>query len=113
MADVLDLVFRTFSSATAVRKQSTVRPSPPTCSTLLVGEERVNRAVLLLAAVTAASEMGLRVVFFTQTQIQSLPLSLQRCLPSLSPDSLKVNRATDVYCVHIVAFVPLCTVSLF
>ncbi|XP_041812608.1 ATPase SWSAP1 isoform X2 [Chelmon rostratus] len=33
--------------------------------------------------------MGMKVIFFTQTQIQSLPVSLQKCVPSLSPQCLK------------------------
>ncbi|XP_029293527.1 ATPase SWSAP1 [Cottoperca gobio] len=90
MTDILTLVFRTFMSQTDVRKELTVvPPSPASCSALLVGHSRISRSVLLLAAVAAASEMGMRVVFFTQTQIQSLPVSLQKCVPSLSPESLK------------------------
>ncbi|KAK9535614.1 hypothetical protein VZT92_007986 [Zoarces viviparus] len=90
MADILTLVFKTFTSQTGGRKELTVAPpSPPTCSTLVVGDTGISRSVLLLAAVTAASELGMRVVFFTQTQIQSLPLCLQKRVPSLSPESLK------------------------
>ncbi|KAM9345927.1 ATPase SWSAP1 [Symphorus nematophorus] len=91
MTDILTLVFRTFMSQTDVKKELAVTapPSPTTCSALVVGEHRISRSVLLLAAVTAASEMGMRVIFFTQTQIQSLPVSLQKCVPSLSPESLK------------------------
>ncbi|XP_078126335.1 ATPase SWSAP1 [Sander vitreus] len=119
MADILTLVFRTFVSQTEVRKQLTVSPPPcssllvgdpspappppcsallvgdpgpappPPCSTLVVGDPGIGRSVLLLAAVTAASEMGVKVVFFTQTQIQSLPVSLQKGVSSLSPESLK------------------------
>ncbi|XP_072225194.1 ATPase SWSAP1 [Leuresthes tenuis] len=88
MSDILTLVFRTFMSQTCVKKELPVSPPPP-CSALMVGDRRVSRSVLLLAAVTAASEMGVKVVFFAQTQIQSLPVSLQRCVPSLSPESLK------------------------
>ncbi|XP_070780122.1 ATPase SWSAP1 [Enoplosus armatus] len=91
MTDILTSVFRTFMSQTDVRKDLGVTPPPPTprSSALVVGEHSVSRSVLLLAAVTAASEMGMRVMFFTQTQIQSLPVSLQKCVPSLSPESLK------------------------
>ncbi|XP_045927916.1 ATPase SWSAP1 isoform X1 [Micropterus dolomieu] len=90
MTDILTLVFRTFMSQTDVRKDLHVAPPPPTtCSTLLVGDNNISRSVLLLAAVTAASEMDIKVVFFTQTQIQSLPVALQKCVPSLSPESLK------------------------
>ncbi|XP_051243289.1 ATPase SWSAP1 [Dicentrarchus labrax] len=90
MTDILTLVFRTFMSHTEVRKDLAVAPpAPTTCGTLLVGDPGISRSVLLLAAVTAASEMGLKVIFFTQTQIQSLPVCLQKCVPSLSPQSLK------------------------
>lgn len=92
MTDILTRVFRTFTSQTDVRKDLKVNPpSPTTCSTLVVGDHSISRSVLLLAAVTASSQMGLKVVFFTQTQIQRLPASLQKCVPSLSPESLKVQ----------------------
>lgn len=79
-------------SHTDVRKDLKVTPpSPTTCGTLVVGDHSISRSVLLLAAVTAASELGVKVMFFTQTQIQSLPVSLQKCVPSLSPESLKVE----------------------
>ncbi|XP_037331671.2 ATPase SWSAP1 [Pungitius pungitius] len=90
MTDILTLVFRTFTSQTAGSEELTVPPtSPATCSALLVGDAGLSRSVLLLAAVTAASEMGVRVVFFTQTRIQSLPPCLQKRVPSVSPESLK------------------------
>ncbi|XP_049924988.1 ATPase SWSAP1 [Epinephelus moara] len=90
MTDILTLVFRTFMSQTEVKKELTVTPpSPLTCSTLLVGDTSISRSVLLMAAVTAASEVGMRVMFFTQTQIQSLPVCLQKCVPCLSTESLK------------------------
>ncbi|XP_044036291.1 ATPase SWSAP1 [Siniperca chuatsi] len=90
MTDILTLVFRTFLSQTDVKKDLKVAPpSPTTCSTLVVGDHSISRSLLLLAAVTAASEMGVKVLFFTQTQIQSLPVSLQKCVPGLSPESLK------------------------
>ncbi|XP_032367764.1 ATPase SWSAP1 [Etheostoma spectabile] len=88
MTDILRLVFRTFGSQPEVRKQPSP-PCPTTCSALVVGDPGMGRAVLLLAAVTAASELGVRVVFFTQTQIQRLPVSLQKCVSGLSPESLK------------------------
>lgn len=66
-------------------------PSPAPCSSLMVGDHRVSRPLLLLAAVTAASERGFKVLFFAQSQIQSLPVFLQRCSPSLSPECLKVE----------------------
>ncbi|XP_026204945.1 ATPase SWSAP1 [Anabas testudineus] len=91
MAEFLTLVFRTFMSESGLKKTTTPGPPPPTAagSTLLVGHRGTSRSVLLLAAVTAASELGTRVVFFSQTQIQSLPVSLQKSVPGLSPESLK------------------------
>ncbi|KAM4716966.1 ATPase SWSAP1 [Anableps anableps] len=91
MTDILALVFRTFSSQTGQNKDpSAGPPSPaPRCSTLIVGEHRLSRSVLLLAAVTAASELGVRVAFFAQTQIQSLPECLQRCSATQNPEGLK------------------------
>lgn len=78
-------------SQTAVTKDLQVTAlAPPTCSTLVLGDHSISRSLLLLAAVTAASEMGIKVMFFTHTQIQSLPVSLQKCVPNLSPESLKV-----------------------
>ncbi|XP_032443495.1 ATPase SWSAP1 [Xiphophorus hellerii] len=91
MTDILTLVFRTLSSQTGQNKDpSAGPPSPaPRSSTLVVGEHRLSRSVLLLAAVTAASELGVRVAFFAQTQIQSLPGCLQRCSATQNPEGLK------------------------
>lgn len=97
MTDILTLVFRTLSSQTGQNKDpSSGPPSPaPRSSTLVVGEHRLSRSVLLLAAVTAASELGVRVAFFAQTQIQSLPECLQRCSAIQNPEGLKVNQTTQ------------------
>nr|XP_046272604.1 ATPase SWSAP1 [Scatophagus argus] len=90
MTDILTLVFRTFMSQTDVRKEIGVSPPSRTASsTLIVGDHSISHSVLLLTAVTAASEMGMKVMFFTQTKIQKLPVSLQKCVPSLNPESLK------------------------
>ncbi|KAF0032313.1 ATPase SWSAP1 isoform X2 [Scophthalmus maximus] len=92
MSDILTVVFRTFMSHTGLKTDLAADPPPPAATTrsaLVVGDHSVSRSVLLLAAVTAASHLGLRVMFFTRTQIQSLPASLQKCVPSLSPESLK------------------------
>lgn len=91
MTDILTLVFRTFLSQTAPNKEPSVGVPAPAArrSTLVVGEPRLSRSVLLLAAVTAASELGIRVAFFAQTQIQSLPECLQRCSATQNPDGLK------------------------
>ncbi|KAK7940179.1 hypothetical protein WMY93_003505 [Mugilogobius chulae] len=93
MADILNLIFKTFASRSelvAVNEGSFSALVPAARSALVVGEERtLTRSVLLLAAVTAASESNLRVIFLTQTQIQSLPVVLQKRVPSLTPDTLK------------------------
>ncbi|CAL9693555.1 unnamed protein product [Knipowitschia caucasica] len=88
MTDVLLLVFKTFArrSGSVVTEGSSVDSAP---SALMVGGHSLSRSVLLLAAVTAASESGLRVVFLTHTQIQSLPVALQRRVPTVTPDALK------------------------
>lgn len=102
MADILTLVFRTFMSQSDLKKDvKVITPSPMTCSTLVVGDHSLSRSVLLLASVTAAAEMGIKVMFFTQTQIQSLPPSLQRCVPNLSPESLKVGVVLCLNCGQI------------
>ncbi|XP_034567964.1 ATPase SWSAP1 [Notolabrus celidotus] len=90
MSDILTLVFKTLMSKTGVNSDFRVASSSPTTcgNTLLLGDHSISRSVLLLAAVTAA-ETGMKVIFFTQTQIQSLPVSLQKCVPNLSPESLK------------------------
>lgn len=89
MADVLTLVFKTFSAQSGQTVTLETSAVAPAHSALVVGGQALSRSVLLLAAVTAASERGLRVIFLTQTQIQDLPLSLQRRVPRLNPASLK------------------------
>ncbi|XP_062310413.1 ATPase SWSAP1 [Osmerus eperlanus] len=86
MADILTLVFKSF--ITRGSKQFNVL-LPSACSTLVIGDKNISRSLLLFAAVKAASEMGMKVLFLTQTQIKSLPASLQHCMSSLSPDNLK------------------------
>lgn len=90
MTDILKLVFGTFTSQAEVWKDPKITPNPTISSTLVIGDHSISHSVLLLAAVTAASQMGFKVVFFTQIQIQRLPASLQKYLPSLNPESLKV-----------------------
>ncbi|KAM9785084.1 ATPase SWSAP1 [Syngnathus typhle] len=90
MADVLMHMFTKFMSQTdSLKDARATPPAPAQCSVLLVGEQNLGRSVLLLAAITAASQMNMRVVFFAQTQIQSLPVTLQKCVPTPSPESLK------------------------
>ena len=90
MVDVLRHVFSTFiAKGGQVSPVSGGPPSPR--SALVVGDSTMSRSVLLLAALTAASSRrGMKVLFFTRTQIQTLPPSVTGCLPNLSPDSLKV-----------------------
>ncbi|KAK6311840.1 hypothetical protein J4Q44_G00175040 [Coregonus suidteri] len=88
MADILTLVFKTFIQHSGKTKDLKII-APSKCSTLVVGDCSINRSLLLLAAVTAAAELGLKVSFFTQVQIQSLPGSLQESMSNLSPENLK------------------------
>ncbi|XP_029014601.1 ATPase SWSAP1 [Betta splendens] len=85
MADILTLTLSTLMSEPGLKRST----SPSSSSTLLVGGRGISRSLLLLAAVTAASELRVRVVFFTRTQIQSLPAPLQKRLPNQSPEGLK------------------------
>lgn len=95
MTDVLHLVFRTLTQETDARTDSSVLPSL-SCATLVVGDRSISRTVLLLTAVTAASQMGVRVLFFTQTKIQEISASLQKCVPNLGPEALKVRGGTSL-----------------
>ncbi|KAM6905391.1 ATPase SWSAP1 [Xenentodon cancila] len=88
MADVLNSVFSSLVPETCPRTD-VAGSAPPAGSALMVGAQHVSRPLLLLAAVTAASEMGVKVVFFTQTRIQSLPVSLRRRLPQRRLGGLK------------------------
>ncbi|KAI1884041.1 hypothetical protein AGOR_G00222290 [Albula goreensis] len=57
---------------------------------MIVGERcDIKTSLLFLTAITAASELGVKVLFLTPTPIQSLPGSLQDTLANLNPDSLK------------------------
>ncbi|KAJ7992676.1 hypothetical protein DPEC_G00281150 [Dallia pectoralis] len=84
MADILTLVFRTFMKPCQV-----IDIAPSKCTTLVIGDHSINRSLLLLAAVTAASQLGIKVSFFTHDQIQSLPKSLQDSMSNLGTDNLK------------------------
>ncbi|XP_053708681.1 ATPase SWSAP1 [Synchiropus splendidus] len=87
MVDILKRVFLAFSSGEGVEKVG--GSLPPACNALLVGEQRICRSLLLLAAVTAAAQAGMAVQFFAQAEIPRLPVCLQRCVPNVSPESLK------------------------
>ena len=95
MADILTHVFRTCAAQSGQATHASGGLSSSR-SVLLVGDRGTSRSVLLLAALSAAPRRGrVKVLFFTRTQIQSLPRSAHTCLPALSPASLKV-RAVDM-----------------
>ncbi|XP_073690084.1 ATPase SWSAP1 [Garra rufa] len=84
MADILEVVFRRFASGSDL-----IFPSHIEGNTLVLGDVNISRSVLFLAAVTAATDLGLKVLFFTQTPFQSLPVSLRASIPGLKLESLK------------------------
>lgn len=90
MVDILSVVFQRFGSELCTSGDIKLS-SHPESTTLVVGDENINRSLLFLTAITAASEMGHRVLFFTQNQIQSLPVTVQDSFASLKPDNLKVS----------------------
>ncbi|KAL7860317.1 hypothetical protein AOLI_G00166660 [Acnodon oligacanthus] len=91
MVDILGMVFKQFSSQLRVCTNASV--SAVEKSVLVVGDENISRSLLFLAAVTAASELGVKVVFFTQSQIQSLPFNFHGSAASgLKPEYLKKIR---------------------
>ncbi|KAI4881313.1 hypothetical protein NFI96_029932 [Prochilodus magdalenae] len=88
MVDILSVVFKRFSSQ--LHDSSSFNVFSPEHGVLVVGDENINRSLLFLAAVTAASELGAKVLFFTQSQIQSLPVTFQGATSSaLMLDALK------------------------
>ncbi|KAI5619136.1 SWIM-type zinc finger 7 associated protein 1 [Silurus asotus] len=91
MADILSFVFQRFGSQLHAAGDLKLF-SPTESSTLVIGDEDINKSLLFLTAVTAASEMGLRVLFFTKNQIQSLPVTVKDLSISLKPESLKKIR---------------------
>jgi len=93
MADILGVVFRRFAPGTGT--SDLVFPSRVEGNTLVLGDVNIRRSVLFLSAVTAASDLGLKVLFFTQTPFQSLPVSVRDSVPGLKLDSLKVIIMSD------------------
>lgn len=90
MVDILRVVFQRFGSQ--LHPSGDIKfSSEAESSTLVVGDGNINRSLLFLTAITAAAEMGYKVLFFTQNQIQSLPVTVQDSSTSLKPDSLKVT----------------------
>lgn len=94
MADILALVFRHNSAQSRDLKNVsfTSGPDRSTLPCMIVGECcGIKTSLLFLTAVTAAAELGVKVLFLTSTPIQSLPGPLQDTLANLNPDSLKVK----------------------
>ncbi|XP_067227691.1 ATPase SWSAP1 [Chanodichthys erythropterus] len=87
MADILGVVFRRFASGSLT--SDLLFPSSVEGNTLVIGDANISRSVLFLAAVTAATDLGLKVLFFTQTPFQSLPVSLRASVPGLKLENLK------------------------
>ncbi|CAM4337071.1 unnamed protein product [Leuciscus chuanchicus] len=87
MADILGVVFRRFAPGSGT--SDLVFPSRVEGNTLVLGDVNIRRSVLFLSAVTAATDLGLKVLFFTQTPFQSLPVSLRASVPGLKLESLK------------------------
>lgn len=90
MVDILSVVFQRYNSQLHASGDNTISPQSEG-HTLVVGDETINRSLLFLTALTAASELGFKVLFFTQNQIQTLPVTVQDSPASLKPDSLKVT----------------------
>lgn len=90
MADILEVVFRRFASGPLTRD---VRfPPDVESNTVVHGDRDSSRCLLFLAAVTAATDLGLKVVFFTQTPFKSLQVSLRGSVPGLKLEALKVLK---------------------
>uniref|UniRef100_A0A3B1K9E0 SWIM-type zinc finger 7 associated protein 1 n=1 Tax=Astyanax mexicanus TaxID=7994 RepID=A0A3B1K9E0_ASTMX len=79
MVDILGLVLSQFSSGsiTGVCTQPGTGLCAPESGALVTGDRSFSRPLLLLSALTAASELAVKVLYFTQSQIQSLPISFQ------------------------------------
>ncbi|XP_051570196.1 ATPase SWSAP1 [Myxocyprinus asiaticus] len=87
MADILGIVFRRFAAGSVT--SDLIFPANLKGNTLVLGDVNMSTSVLFLAAVTAATDLGLKVLFFTQTPFQSLPVSLRGSVPGLKLESLK------------------------
>lgn len=92
MADILETVFRRHacpSSATSAETASF--NNTEFSSVVLLGERGINSALLFLTAVTAATGLGHKVLFYTHTAIQKFPVPVKNSMTSLKADSLKVT----------------------
>ncbi|XP_036408041.1 ATPase SWSAP1 [Megalops cyprinoides] len=92
MADILALVLTCNCAQPRDNNNRKLTPISPrnALPCMIVGEScNIKTSLLFLTAVTAASDLGVRVVFFTPTPFQSLPGLLQDSLACLNPESLK------------------------
>lgn len=87
MADILEAAFRRFASAPIT--SDVIFPRHVESNSIVVGDRESSRCVLFLAAVTAATDLGLQVLFFTQTPFESLQVSLKGSVPELKLEALK------------------------
>lgn len=97
MADFLEAVFRRHAcpiSASSADESASFY-STECSSVVLVGERGVSSALLFLTAVTAATELGQKVQFYTHTTIQKFPVPVKESMTSLKADSLKVTMTND------------------
>lgn len=89
MADILTVVLKQYSRQS---KDLKLPPLSDYTSCVVVGEcDNLKKSLLFLTALTAASELGLKVLFLSPAPIESLPCVLQGALARLSPDDLKVR----------------------
>lgn len=99
MADFLEAVFRRHSCPTSASSadERVLCHSAECSSVVVVGERVVNSALLFLTAVTAATELGHKVLFYTHTAIQKFPVPVKESMTnvSLKADSLKVTMPLD------------------
>ncbi|XP_048847003.1 ATPase SWSAP1 [Brienomyrus brachyistius] len=87
MADILTVVLKQYSRES---KDLKLPPLSDYTSCVVVGEcDNLRKSLLFLTALTAASELGLKVLFLSPAPIESLPGVLQSALARLSPDDLK------------------------
>ncbi|KAL2101012.1 hypothetical protein ACEWY4_002773 [Coilia grayii] len=93
MADILEAVFKRhgcLNSQPQTGDQSVFCNRSTECSSVVVaGERGISRALLFLAAVTAAADLDLKVLFYTHTAIQKFPVPVNETMTDLKPDSLK------------------------
>ncbi|KAJ8404175.1 hypothetical protein AAFF_G00339480 [Aldrovandia affinis] len=92
MADILALVFRHNNAQPRDLKNLSFASGPDrnTLPCMIVGERcGIKTSLLFLTAVTAAAELGVRVLFLTPSPIQSLSGPLKDSLANLDPDGLK------------------------